>query len=211
MGIRTQRPSGRGTAGWQPTAEARRVVHFLCDGHSPVVLDPAVLTDEERTRYFEILASPLKKTRDAGRQIKSTKAVLNDQSLRGGLIYLNTGYGSFPHAEFGPLVEQSVRRHTSQIEAIFAVSTYTETNGFDSWIYYETHLSKPEHEILLRLREAFGVRFEEAMTKLVTGQLPANAQMADPLTPVTFNVQGLDFAWMPPAVPRFPPPNEADR
>jgi hypothetical protein len=39
------------------------------------------------------------------------------------------------------------------------------------------------------------------MTKLATGQSARDASGAEPLTPVAFNVNGLDFAWIPPTVP----------
>ncbi|MGC4002295.1 MAG: hypothetical protein QM811_03765 [Pirellulales bacterium] len=52
-----------------------------------------------------------------------------------------------------------------------------------------------------KLQQAFGLRFEEAMTQLVTGGLPSSAVFADPLTPVTFNVDGIDYVWQPGMVP----------
>ena len=38
------------------------------------------------------------------------------------------------------------------------------------------------------------------MTQLVLGTLPQGAELADPLTPVAFNMKGLDFAWQPPTL-----------
>jgi hypothetical protein len=99
-------------------------------------------------------------------------------------------------------VERYVRKDTTQIEAILAVSTWAVTNGFDTNVFFRAF---PEGsagiEVVDRLKEAFGKRFEEAMTKLVTGRLAPDTDSADPLTPVAFRVDGLDFAWMPPTVP----------
>jgi hypothetical protein len=127
--------------------------------------------------------------------------LLNNNSLRGGIIYLNTGYGSFSKDEFGPLVERYVRKDTTQIEAIFCAATWTETNGFDSYIFFRTYPENPSIPIVEQLQEAFGVRFEEAMTKLVLGTLPSSAVFANPLTPVTFSVDGIDYVWQPSMVP----------
>jgi hypothetical protein len=44
-------------------------------------------------------------------------------------------------------------------------------------------------------------RFMEAMTKIVTGQPAVTADVDDPLTPVAFHMDGLDFVSIPPTVP----------
>jgi len=168
----------------------------------PLRIDPLLLTDEERQRYFDILSSPIQgQVKSASKQIRSTKALLDDEGLHGGIIYLNTGYGSFPPDEFGPLVERYVRKDTTQIEAVFCVSTWSVTNGFDTQIFFRTYPTAPEFDVVRRLQQAFASRFEEVMTQLVTGAVAPDAELADPLTPVTFASAGLDFAWAPPPLP----------
>ena len=168
----------------------------------PLLLDPTILPEEEHRRYFDILSGPIQtQVKSASKQVRSTKTLLGDETLRGGVIYLNTGYGSFPPEEFGPLVERYARKDTTQIEAVFCVSTWSVTNGFDSQIFFRTYPSEPTISAVERLCKGFATRFEEAMTKLVLGTLPQAAEVADPLTPVAFNVNGLDFAWQPPTLP----------
>jgi hypothetical protein len=168
----------------------------------PIQINPDVLDDTERSRYFDIISSPIQgQVKSASKQIRATKGRLGSTTLRGGIIYLNTGYGSFPEDEFGPLVERYARKDTTQIEALLAISTWSVTNGFDSYVYFRAYPPEPEHGVVQRLREAFSHRFEQAMTRLVTGQLSQSEKLGDPLTPVVFNVDGLDFAWLPPEVP----------
>jgi len=165
-------------------------------------IDPAILTDQEQRKYFDIIASPIQtQVKSASKQIRASRARFSGESLRGGIIFLNTGYGSFPADDFGPLVERYVKKDTTQIEAVLAISTWSVTNGFDSYVYFKAHSSEPEESVVLRLREAFGTRFEQAMTRLVTGRLDQDESLSNPLTPVAFDVEGLDFAWMPPDVP----------
>ena len=168
----------------------------------PVQIDPAVLDEDRRRQFFNILSSPIQpQVKKASKQIRSTKGLLSNDSLKGGIIYLNTGYGSFSQDEFGPLVERYVRKDTTQIEAIFCVAIWTETNGFDSNAFFRIYPEAPAIPVVQQLQEAFAIKFEEAMTQLVLGTLPPSAVFADPLTPVTFSVDGIDYAWQPDMVP----------
>lgn len=172
----------------------------------PVQIDPAVLNEVERCEFFNILSSPIQpQVKKASKQIRSTRGVLNRDDLKGGIIYLNTGYGSFSPEEFGPQVERYVRKDTTQIEAIFCVALWNETNGFDSYVFYRTFPEYPQLPVVEKLRKALGLRFEEAMTQLVRGTLPSSAVFADPLTPVTFTVSGIDHVWQPGVVPQSLP------
>jgi hypothetical protein len=74
-------------------------------GHEPLLLDPSILSLEVQRTYYDILSTPIKtQVKSASKQVRSTKELLGDSSLRGGIIYLNTGFGSFPDEQFGPLV-----------------------------------------------------------------------------------------------------------
>lgn len=168
----------------------------------PVQIDPAVLDETERREFFNILSSLIQpQVIKASKQIRSTRGVLNREDLKGGIIYLNTGYGGFSPDEFGPLVERYVRKDTTQIEAIFCVALWNETNGFESYVFYRTFPEKPSIAVVEKLQKAFALRFEEAMTQLVRGTLPSSVVFAEPLTPVTFTVDGVDYAWQPGLVP----------
>lgn len=79
------------------------------------------------------------------------------------------------------------------------------TNGFESTIFYRTYPSEPTIPEVKDLREAFGKRFEEAMTQMLLGELPQPAIMGDPLSALAFQVNGLDFAWLPPELPNSLP------
>lgn len=160
-----------------------------------------MLDEDEHRTYVDIISSPVQgQVKSASKQIRATKERLGG-NLRGGLIYLNTVYGSFPPDQFGSLVERYVRKDTSQIKAVLAITTWNVTNGFDSEVFYYMHPHDPEHEVVRRLQNAFGPLFIDAMTKLMQGSLDPETALADPLQPRAFVVDGLDFAWMPPELP----------
>lgn len=168
----------------------------------PVQINASVLDENERREFFNILSSPIQpQVKKASKQIRSTRGLLNRDDLKGGIIYLNTGYGSFEPEEFGPLVERYVHKDTTQIEAIFCVALWNQTNGFDSSIFYGAYPEKPSIPVVEQLQKAFGKRFEETMTQLVLDTLPATAVFSDPLTPITFSVDGIDYVWQPGVVP----------
>lgn len=167
-----------------------------------LAIDPAILTEEEQRQYFDILSGPIQgQAKSASKQIRATKDALADDRLRGGLIFLNTGYGSFPPEAFGPLVDRFVAKDTTQIEAVLCVSTWSVTNGFDTEVFYRLHPDRPQHPIIDRLKEAFAARFMEVMTSLARGELGPSVETSDPLKPVAFEMNGLDFAWQPPRIP----------
>ena len=169
---------------------------------TPLRIDPGILEGTERRKFYDILSGPIQtQVKSTAKQIKSTRQVLGDPNLKGGIIFLNSGYGSFPPEEFGPLVERYVRKDTQQIETIFCVSTWSVTNGFSSNIFYRAYPENPTVPEVAALQQAFGTRFEEAMTQLVLDEIPKVAEQAAPLTPVSFHIKGLDFSWLPPEVP----------
>lgn len=168
----------------------------------PVQINPSLFDENGRQEFFNILSSPIQpQVKKASKQVRSTRGVLNRDNLKGGIIYLNTGYGSFAPEEFGPLVERYVRKDTTQIEALFCVALWNQTNGFDSYVFYRAYPDKPRISVVAQLQEAFANRFEEAMTQLVQGTLPSTAVFSHPLTPVTFSVDGIDYVWQPGLVP----------
>ena len=82
---------------------------------------------------------------------------------------------------------------TNQIEPCFLPDPFRTI--------FRTYPEKPIIPVVEQLQKAFGTRFEEAMTQLVLGTLPTAAVFADPLTPVTFFVDGIDYVWQPGVVP----------
>lgn len=164
----------------------------------PVQINYAVLDENERQDFFNILSSPIQsQVKKASKQVRSTRGVLKRDNLKGGVIYLNTGYGSFAPEEFGPLVERYVLKDTTQIEAIFCAALWNRTNGLDSYVFYRAYPEKPSIPVVAQLQEAFAKRFEESMTQLVRGTLPSTAVFANPLTPITFSIEGIDYVWQP--------------
>jgi hypothetical protein len=189
----------------QPERQAKlaRLFAPYLAGDVPIRLDPNMLPEQDRRKFFDILSSPIQtQVKSASKQIRSTKELLGEPDLEGGIIYLNTGYGSYPDEQFGPMVERYVRKDTTQIKGVFCASTYSTTNGFDTEIFCRLHPDASKYEVVEQLADAFMRRFEEAMTRFVRRGCGADSAIADPLKPLAFRVDGLDYSWQPPVVPK---------
>jgi hypothetical protein len=170
---------------------------------SRISIFPEILTHKDQLKYFDIIGSPIKpQVKKASAQIKNTKTTLKLDHAKGGLIYLNTGYGSLPHKLFEHCVERYARKDSNQFKAIVCISTWALSNGFESMMYYAFYPPNPKIEVVEKLRVAFAKRFEVAMTSLITGNLPPSQEMANPLKPIVFNAEGFDLYWEPPVLPK---------
>lgn len=171
-------------------------------GSSQITVDPTVLNKPDYLKYIDIIGTPIKThIRSASRQIKDTKALLNRSDLLGGIILLNTGFGTFPHDAFAEQVERYARKDSKQFFAIVSISVWSVTNGFDSYVFYKFSPEVTDRKEVVALRDAFAKRFEQMMTDVVRGTIPAETERASPVKPVAFSHLGIDLAWIPPKIP----------
>ncbi len=176
----------------------RQVVQDHLDDNQPLKLDPAILDPGDQQRLRDIMGSPIQKqVKSASKQIRSTIKMLGEDSLKGGLIYINTGYSSIALDDFGPMVERYVKKDTSQIEAFFCASVITATNGFDTQIMHTTYPSHGGESVIESLRSAFEIEFEDMISSVLRGELPPGTSYQQPLAPVSFATQDNMIVWDP--------------
>lgn len=170
-------------------------------GQGGVVLDPSVLSKPDYLRYLDIIGKPIKThVKSASKQIKHTRKLLKRKELRGGIILLNTGFGSFPHQAFASQVQRYATKDSSQFGAIVSISVWAHTNGFDTYVFCEFSPKDPEQREVVAVRDAFHQHFEQLMTDTITGAVPEWADLATPIRPIAFEDSGIDFAWIPPRI-----------
>ena len=167
-----------------------------------VTLDPSILSKPDYLKYLDIIGKPIKThIRSASKQIKATRKLFGRDDLRGGIILLNTGFGSFPHQAFAAQVKRYVTKDSRDFSVIISISVWSQTNGFDTYVFYEFSPKEPQTDEVVAVRQAFGQRFEQMMTDTITGSVSGPVEEAVPRTPVAFEGGGIDFAWVPPRVP----------
>ena len=139
--------------------------------------------------------------KSASKQIRQTKELLGNVGLRGGLIFLNTGYGSLPPALFEKLVGRYAAKDSSQIEHCLCISAWVLTNGFDWNIQFKFHPHDSSEPIVQKLETAFETTMNEFMTEWVRQGMQSPGRRLPPLKPVAFEIAGRNFTWEPPDVP----------
>jgi hypothetical protein len=137
----------------------------------------------------------------AAQQIKSTKILLKRSDLLGGIIVLNTGFGTFPHESFHEQVERYAKKDTSEISAAISISAWTTTNGFDTNVFYHMSPRQTQEPELAAIQKAFDTRYMQMMTQMVQGRLPENAESAPAIGTIAFSNGGINFAWEAPRLP----------
>ncbi|KQB57127.1 hypothetical protein AE621_22460 [Acidovorax sp. SD340] len=177
-------------------------------GEAWVTINPAMLSKSDFREYLNILGRPIQgHVRSAAKQIKETKKLLGRDDLLGGLLLLNTGFGTYPHDEFSAQVERYARKDTSEFNAVMTVSAWSQTNGFDTFAFYKISPQESQEEEIVAFQQAFSDCYMAMMTKLIQGALPAAAASAPASRSIGFAVDGIDFAW---EAPRIPLPWERD-
>ncbi|MTV39334.1 hypothetical protein [Duganella radicis] len=183
-------------------AKLAKIFERYARGESSVSLNPAVLTKSDFLEYLNILGRPIQgHVRSASKQIKETKKFLGREDLFGGLILINTGFGSYPHEMFAEQVERYAKKDTKEFSSVVTVSMWSQTNGFDTVANFKISPEVTTEPEVLALQEAFDACYMSMMTDMVRGGLSTETTNAPPVGAIGFNVGGIDFSWEPPAIP----------
>ncbi len=167
---------------------------------STIELDPAMLTDDGRRQYADIVGGTIQNVvKSASKQIRSTKEHLKREDLRGGVIVINTGYGTLHPDMLYPLAERYAAKDTTQVKDVVAISSWMVPGKlFDGTLYFQFEPREPTDPTLEKLERAFWDRVNEFMTEFMRSGMLAKGELIDPLKPVTFEQDGIVFISMPP-------------
>ncbi|MGV3772104.1 MAG: hypothetical protein ACO1QB_04325 [Verrucomicrobiales bacterium] len=167
-----------------------------------IPINPTGLGREEFRAFLDIVGGPIKTAvRSASDQIKKTKSHLQNESLKGGVIFVNSGYGSLPPTIFEQCVERFVTKDTKQIELVVCISTWFLTNGFDSSMNFKFSPEESVHPTIVKFQKAFWACVEEWMTEFGRGGFQVTGEFQNALHPITFEKAGKLFSALPPSLP----------
>jgi hypothetical protein len=167
-----------------------------------ISIDPSGLGQEDFRAFLDIIGGPIKTAiRSASDQIKKTKTHLKNESLKGGIIFVNSGYGSLPPTIFEQSVQRFASKDTKQIELVICVSTWFLTNGFDSSINFQFFPKESVHPTIVKFQTAFWECVEEWMTEFGRGGFQVTGESQSPLQPISFEKTGRLFTALPPSLP----------
>jgi hypothetical protein len=161
---------------------------------STLFLDPSALPESGQRKYMDIVCGPVQNAvKSAAKQIRSTKEHLGRTDVRGGLIFLNTGYGTLPPKLFADLVERYATKDTSQIEVTVAISTWMQSATLGGSVMFEFNPHEPTDATARKLRDAFWGRINEWMTEYASSGFSQEGAMISPLRPIAFELDGIIF------------------
>lgn len=171
-------------------------------GKTQVSIDPSILSKGDFQKYLDILGRPIQgHVRSAAGQIKATKERMGRPDMLGGLILLNTGFGTYPHDQFAAQVERFARKDSSEFSDVISIIIWNHTNGFDTNVHYKISPEQTDTPEILAFQNAFDKCFMEMMTAMVRGEIPEDKNAAPMSRTVGFSNSGIDFSWEVPKLP----------
>ncbi len=172
-----------------------------------ILIDPTVLAPEDARLYARIVGVPVReRIKDAASQIKATKAHLDDATLQGGVIVLNSGYYSIETHNFEELVHYSARTDTTQLAFAACVTSNYTTDGFNSWMNFKFSPAEGGNEMQVKLAQAFGEVVGEFMNEWGRGGFMQPTNPAPLPSIIVFEHKGRTFRYFPPNLaPRWTP------
>jgi hypothetical protein len=174
----------------------------LVANKTAVDMDPTELTHEAFRTYLDVVGGPIKTAvKSASGQIKKTAAHVGNPGLKGGIIFVNSGYGSLPPSLFEQSVERFVKKDSNHIDVVVCISAWFLTNGFDSSIHFKFYPEDSNSPTILRLRDAFWKCENEWMTDFARSGFHVTGDVQSPLQPISFEHAGISFYALPPVLP----------
>ena len=122
--------------GFEKTARQKKLSKLFVkyDACPVVVIDPKLLSSEDRRKYYNILEGPIKThVKKASKQLKSTQDDLGGEYTK-ILLIVNNGYSALSMDEFGAVVEKCVKNDTNNIDYVIVCGIYYYSDGFDSYV-----------------------------------------------------------------------------
>jgi hypothetical protein len=168
-----------------------------------IVLDPGLLPEDGRSRYYQVMAGPIEgAVRSARKQLEQTRNELQGTSTT-VLWVVNNGYTALTHDELVQMVGHRVRHASEEIDGIVVSGCYFHSDTFDSYFlwpidYVPIRVDRP-FAMFERLRAAWNDHSEEFMTAVVRGQMPRPTPKG-PVTDKQFDLDGVTFIKPAPAI-----------
>ncbi|MFD2670758.1 hypothetical protein [Marinicrinis sediminis] len=143
--------------------------------------------------YLNVFREPIQDAiKSASKQIKSTKEILNNDKLKGGIIFINNGTTSTPPEVFLECVSRSIKNNTSQIDTNITICNWLETNGSDSYFMYQIHPLEPVG-IQKIISESFDNEMDAFMNDWGKSGFPQTEEMLEPLFNISYEKYGIVF------------------
>lgn len=161
-----------------------------------VVIDPGLLSYEDRRKYFNILEGPIKThVKKASKQLKYTNLKLGGKHTK-ILLIVNNGYAAMGKEEFKAVAWKCVRNDSTNIDYLITCGIYYYSDGFDSSVIapfeIEGVLDDLEPCEYLSIRESWNAFLNKHITEFVI-EPDSRDNSRLPILDLEFDVDGVTF------------------
>lgn len=172
----------------------------IAEGSDYAALAPASLSKMQWRKYVDILGGPIQnQVKSAAKQLKTSRPIL--KCNRGAVIFLNTGYSTIPHKLFSAIVNRYCMKDTQQVDFSISISSWLLTNGFESEAFFAFDPQEGGCNVIEAIREAFWSRINNMMTEWARGGFKDDGEMLQPVEPIAFRNDGMNFSTQHPQLP----------
>jgi len=175
------------------------VQHKLADllyqlGQSDIKIDGDELEARDYSLYTNIFRTPIQNAvKSASKQIASTKSLLGNDDLRGGLIIINNGTSSITPKVFHDCIIKSLSNHETNINTYVSVSNWCETDGFNTSYNFAYNPRQP-NLMASKLIDAFRSYTHDFLTDWMRYGMTQDASGLQPLQVIAYEKYGIVFS-----------------
>jgi hypothetical protein len=153
-------------------------------------LDTQQMNPEIRQKFLQILSKSVHKRIDVARnQVRVTLDRMNDPSLCGAVIILNSGYESVNANDLNEIANQYCTK-SSTVPVAITISSWLETNGFDTEVKFQFSPHQSDNIDVNRLRDSFWLEVSELMSNWARSGFNTGKVVMNPVRPQTFELRG---------------------
>lgn len=185
-----------------PTRQSKlaQLLRGVASGGDYASLSPDRLSESQWREYVDILGRPIQnQVKSAAKQLKVSRTRLG--CSRGAVMFLNTGYGSIPHEMFDAIVRRYCAKETQQVDFAICISSWLLTNGFESEVFFALNPTERGDDVTTAIRESFWKEIETLMTDWARAGFAQHGEMMQPIEPIAFRSDGINFSTQPPRLP----------
>jgi hypothetical protein len=161
-----------------------------------IVLDPDLLPNHDRQRYYNILEGPIKtQVKKAAKQLEATASQHDSETVR-LLLAINNGYTAFSHDELLSRVVKCVRSDTSRIDGIIVAGCYYYSDKFEYFflapIDFVLLNSRTKFKGFPQFRMEWNALIGNKLTSTIRGEEVVD-NLKSPVLDIVFETDGVKF------------------
>lgn len=171
----------------------KKISELLIDNIEEIKISPEGLNSIDYSVYSNIFRTPIENAiKSASKQVSSTRKLLNNDCLKGGLIIVNNGTSSITPKIFNECVKKVLNNNTRNMDSYLSICIWSTVKGLDTNL--NTYiLPEKKNETELKLQNSFDKVLNDFYTDWVHSQFVSETGVIEPLKTISFEKYGIVF------------------